>query len=322
MTAFRESRRPEDAAVVEDIRVRWTCSGGHPEQPEETGVTCSERGCPFSAEEGKLLCRFHRMSFTYGMSMEDRGNPMERDADGLFVGFRFPHRSEHLDSASVMARRLASGTLLKPIVEVLKIASPCDRNDLCSRFEPALHLFTLSRYPEGIYCTLCGNRSFKQDIRTSGRVQYYCRKCTYSTNAFSGTYLSKSKLMPPEWIRAIWTFMEYPPLVAIPMLSSQLSISQEGSRYVGKRLRLGCEAVDLNIGWKKASVLERLSRERVRRKQWRGDATCVICSETILEGALYIRAGNRLSDCAAHANCFNLAVVSHQSSRRKLNAGA
>ena len=123
---------------------------------------CAEKACPFHVEPGSLPCRFHRRSFTYGMSMEDNAVPfMDSLRGGLNTGFRLPARPacEHSrDSPDinredrrirVVTQILATGNLLPGCISALEFASPRDlRGPLHSPGTSAgpLHGSSLSRW--------------------------------------------------------------------------------------------------------------------------------------------------------------------------------
>ena len=114
-------------------------------------MSCSEKACPFPPGEGEVLCRYHRQSYAFEISMRDDALDLRAvsfdDRNGRTVeGLVVVHRKRDLRTldekvTGLFHQILASGRMVKRALSSIESASPATVADWTTNAFAAQELF-------------------------------------------------------------------------------------------------------------------------------------------------------------------------------------
>ena len=283
-------------------------------------MKCSERSCPFGADPGNPLCRFHRMTFTYGLTLEDTANPVpdaikcDRDNSGFKLSARsriIPawerSMNRHASKIKVASQLIASGSLIASVIPMMSDMADSYRHDLFTRLEPAQLLFQQARLPHGVFCIICGSDSLCPKIYSGGRVSWQCRRCRGGTSILGQTFFSESKRTANEWLYSAWELYGGFRWGTLERIRKHLDVSEATTLRMKGKLLKAASAGGIDLGFEKLDI-RRFERKEIARFQGRGETRqCCVCSCSIQVGQFYRRMPSE-GDWV-HENCLQLKLV-------------
>lgn len=158
------------------------------------------------------------------------------------------------------------------LMSLLEILSS---DQLCAEF------FRYIRWPNGIYCPICGSRNIKGHGKYMDFLKrYLCKDCKSTFNDKTGTIFEHSKLKLKEWFCIAWLYfcLELPCLKVSKetkrSYSTVLKAVRKFSNLLGEEATLNGEVESDELyeraGFKGRKVLHRLPRKRGFGRRGRG----------------------------------------------------
>lgn len=246
------------------------------------GKKCSEKACPMLAEDGRVICRYHRQFFAYDISMTDRGIDCNTDADtgmsvdGLFIEPRRKRANSivYAGDEYLMAlyhKLLGSSALIHGVVRSLEAAPNSIITDWISNQLAAQELFELARFAdEGAFCPLCGCRDMRR-YPDGFRVIWQCKLCRFQTSVLRMTILSDTHLGLTKWVAAIDHLRLNHERGVITRLSQVLDCQNLTAWRLHHLLRMTGQVTGLNLGADftvKAKVITKLRNRLLYGVKW------------------------------------------------------
>ena len=100
------------------------------------------------------------------------------------------------------------------------------------------------RWPDGVECPRCGEKSISQIKK---RPQYDCNSCRYQFSVTAGTIFHDSHLPLWKWFLAVYLIAESKKSISANQLKRTLSVSYKTAWYLSHRIRAGLNELDARL---------------------------------------------------------------------------
>jgi len=218
-------------------------------------MPCNEKACPFPPSEGEVLCSYHRQSYAFEISMRDEALDLRcfdskiGTIDGLTVRYpKLTTRSFEEEKIALYHQVLASGRMVKRVLDSIGHASPETIKDWTAKEEAARELFQHARYDGGPVCCLCGCRE-STVVFGDGRPYWRCRRCYFRFSVKRQTIMQNSPLFLNHWVSGIIAATQPNRFMVIKEIQRITGCTRTPAWRMNYKLRIAGRTMGLDLGY-------------------------------------------------------------------------
>ena len=117
-------------------------------------------------------------------------------------------------------------------INLVELVDRFHSEDRCRKYLEEL------RWPDGVECPRCGEKSVSQIKK---RSQYDCNSCRYQFSVTAGTIFHDSHLPLWKWFLAVYLIVESKKGISANQLKRTLGVSYKTAWYLSHRIRAALE---------------------------------------------------------------------------------
>ncbi len=106
--------------------------------------------------------------------------------------------------------------------------------ELYSNEEACREILEKLRWPDGVQCPRCGNKSIRNSYT---REQFDCASCGYQISVTAGTIFKDTHLPLPKWFVAVYLMVESKKGISANQMKRTLNVSYKTAWYLCHRIR-------------------------------------------------------------------------------------
>lgn len=218
---------------------------------------CEERACPFHAEDGQVLCRQHRLSFSYEISLYDRSIDPRVDfegdgktADGLNVvrHSRYSVKSQQEIDSDILIRALASASIVDSLISRLSESGHQQVSEWKTKFWAAVELFEACRWGVEPFCPICGCTDLWNHYDGMRRMRT-CKLCRFQFSVMHMSFMTDTHMELNRWVSAIDILHKNPNRGVITQVQRELACGYKTAWRVNHLVRLAAKLRGRKIGY-------------------------------------------------------------------------
>ena len=223
-------------------------------------MTCSEKACPFPPNDGDILCRYHRQSYAFEISMRDEaldlrsldfGNPKAGTIDGLRIIYRRSSKATAENKLTDICHKLlGSGRTVKRAIAAINTADPKSIRDWCANVFAAQEFFEHARYGGRPVCCICGAQDY-WNIFSGFQHFWKCKRCYYFFSVKRQTIMQDSPLGLDKWCSALVAVCKTENRYAvIKNIQQRLGCTYTTAWKLNHKIRIAGLTVGLDLGFR------------------------------------------------------------------------